>query len=179
MTCEVKQKQKLLASSAKPAFSPTSWQTLRRKYVKNNLLFDNCHCSAKHPYLLSCLAHEPDLIAMTDRRIVEENGRAKRQKTTDSDPSSNPYLAHMYPEGEGDEGGYENGYSNGNGAGIKSSSNGAVGAGLKGLKRHSTTAAQASAVEDGPLNPFNGAPLSQRYFGILKTRRNLPVHAQR
>ena len=47
------------------------------------------------------------------------------------------------------------------------------------LRRHATTAAQAKAAEDGPNNPFTGKPLSQQYFRILKTRRDLPVHAQR
>jgi pre-mRNA-splicing factor ATP-dependent RNA helicase DHX15/PRP43 len=37
----------------------------------------------------------------------------------------------------------------------------------------------AKKAEDGPENPFKGGVLSERYFGILKTRRNLPVHAQR
>lgn len=117
---------------------------------------------------------------MADRRYPEESGRAKRQKMSESDPTSNPYLAHMYPEEEADDGNYGNGYSNGNGARLQGSSNGAgSGAGLKGLQRHNTTAAQATVAENGPMNPFNGTKLSERYFGILKTRRNLPVHAQR
>ena len=37
----------------------------------------------------------------------------------------------------------------------------------------------ARLAEDGPNNPFNGRSLSKSYFNILKTRRNLPVHAQR
>ena len=79
----------------------------------------------------------------------------KRQKTSgDMNPESNPYLAHMY----------------------SAQSNGT---GLKSFKRHATTAAQATAAEDGPSNPFTGKKLSDRYFDILKTRRNLPVHAQR
>ncbi|KAA8917721.1 hypothetical protein TRICI_000160 [Trichomonascus ciferrii] len=45
--------------------------------------------------------------------------------------------------------------------------------------RHATTAKQAGELEDGPLNPFNEKPLSDKYFKILKTRRDLPVHAQR
>ena len=53
------------------------------------------------------------------------------------------------------------------------------GTGLKSFNRHATTAAQAIAAEDGPSNPFTGKKLSERYFDILKTRRNLPVHAQR
>ena len=37
----------------------------------------------------------------------------------------------------------------------------------------------AKLAEDGPNNPYNGRSLSKSYFNILKTRRNLPVHAQR
>ncbi|KAG9715736.1 P-loop containing nucleoside triphosphate hydrolase protein, partial [Aureobasidium melanogenum] len=100
---------------------------------------------------------------MSDRRSGDES-RAKRQKM-ESDPASNPYLAHM---NHGDDNAYSNGRSNGSRTD-----------GLTHLKRHTTTAAQAAKAEDGPSNPFNGNNLSERYFGILKTRRNLPVHAQR
>lgn len=47
------------------------------------------------------------------------------------------------------------------------------------FERHNTTAAQAEVIEDGKINPFTGEPFSQRYFDILKVRRDLPVHAQR
>jgi len=100
---------------------------------------------------------------MSDRRSGDES-RAKRQKM-EFDPASNPYLAHM---NNGDDNGYSNGRSNGNAKD-----------GLTHFKRHTTTAEQAAKAEDGPSNPFNGNNLSERYFGILKTRRNLPVHAQR
>lgn len=50
---------------------------------------------------------------------------------------------------------------------------------LSELKRHSTTAADAERLENGPTNPFNGEQLSENYFKILKIRRDLPVHAQR
>lgn len=50
---------------------------------------------------------------------------------------------------------------------------------LKGFKRRKTTAEQAEKVEDGKINPFNDQPFSDKYFKILKTRRDLPVHAQR
>ncbi|KAI5953151.1 PRP43 [Candida jiufengensis] len=50
---------------------------------------------------------------------------------------------------------------------------------FKGLIRHQTTAQDAERLEDGPINPFTGNNLSQEYFRILKTRRDLPVHAQR
>jgi hypothetical protein len=111
------------------------------------------------------LSHTPLLpkVKMSDRRSGDES-RAKRQKMQ-SDPASNPYLAHM---DHGDDNGYSNGRSNGSGTD-----------GLTHFKRHTTTSAQAAKAEDGPSNPFNGNNLSERYFGILKTRRNLPVHAQR
>ena len=51
--------------------------------------------------------------------------------------------------------------------------------GLSGFQRHATTAARAKQAEDGPNNPFTGNPLSKQYFGILETRRGLPVHSQR
>jgi pre-mRNA-splicing factor ATP-dependent RNA helicase DHX15/PRP43 len=108
---------------------------------------------------------------MADRRHAddEENGRAKRQKTTGSDmnPKANPYLAHMYDDQGQDDGGYSNGY------------NGRKDDLLQGLTRHETTAEQAKVAEDGPYNPFTGEKFSKRYLSILKTRRNLPVHAQR
>lgn len=101
---------------------------------------------------------------MADRRpnSEEESGRAKRQKTNgEMNPKANPYLAHMYDD--------QDGYSNGvNKAKL-----------LAGLTRHETTAEQAKVAEDGPYNPFTGQQFSKRYMSILKTRRNLPVHAQR
>ena len=103
---------------------------------------------------------------MADRRPeVQEMSRAKKPKiaSTDFDPSKNPYLKHMYEEEP-----YGNEYSNGE-----------SGAGFKNFVRHETTASQAHIAEDGPLNPFNNKPFSQRYFNILKTRRDLPVHKQR
>jgi pre-mRNA-splicing factor ATP-dependent RNA helicase DHX15/PRP43 len=92
--------------------------------------------------------------------------RFKRVKTDDD--RSNPYLAHMYSDEE--NGGSANG-ANGR-------SNGNTG-GLSAFKQHSTTKKMAEIAEDGPSNPFTEQPLSDRYFGILKTRRDLPVHAQR
>lgn len=50
---------------------------------------------------------------------------------------------------------------------------------FKGVQRHKTTAALAEKLENGPQNPFTGNNLSERYFDILKARRDLPVHAQR
>jgi pre-mRNA-splicing factor ATP-dependent RNA helicase DHX15/PRP43 len=107
----------------------------------------------------------------------DDSGRSKRQKTssTDIDPKENPYLAHMYEEEDVQDAGYNGGYGKPtnftNGRGNYSA--------LAGFPRHRTTAAMAKEAEDGPDNPFNGKPLSPQYFNILKTRRNLPVHAQR
>ncbi|KAK7720446.1 DEAH-box ATP-dependent RNA helicase prp43 [Botryosphaeria dothidea] len=98
---------------------------------------------------------------MADRRPDGAESRAKRQKTaTDMDPKNNPYLAHMYED---------NGYSNGS----------STKSGLSHLVRHKTSCEDARKAEDGPNNPFTGQPLSDKYFKILKTRRDLPVHAQR
>lgn len=117
------------------------------------------------------------------RPDVEENLPSKRQKISASDmnPKANPYLAHMYEE-DVDDNSYSNGYANGysNGYGRTSRTNGmSGGSGLSKFPRHATTATMAKEVEDGPNNPFSGKPLSAQYFNILKTRRNLPVHAQR
>ncbi|KAH8705133.1 putative pre-mRNA splicing factor RNA helicase [Talaromyces proteolyticus] len=99
---------------------------------------------------------------MVDRRSGSEDGaRAKRQKTDKSemDPRSNPYLAHMYPEQNGNGGSRNNAFAK--------------------FTRHQTTAALAAEAEDADVNPFSSQPFSSTYFSILKTRRNLPVHAQR
>ncbi|PSK59268.1 pre-mRNA-splicing factor ATP-dependent RNA helicase PRP43 [Elsinoe australis] len=107
---------------------------------------------------------------MDKRSREEESNPSKRQKM---DPANNPYLAHMHEDGA-------NGYENGNNGYSKGSYNGkATGPAIPGLKRHHTTAKAAKVAEDGPLNPFTGRQLSDRYFSILKTRRNLPVHQQR
>lgn len=123
---------------------------------------------------------------MADRRPDAEETTSKpskRQKTSasDMDPKANPYLAHMYEE-ETDDSSYSNAYANGysNGFDRKRKANGGLGSsGLSNFPRHGTTAKMAKAAEDGPNNPFSGRPLSTQYFNILKTRRSLPVHAQR
>jgi pre-mRNA-splicing factor ATP-dependent RNA helicase DHX15/PRP43 len=98
----------------------------------------------------------PFITTMADTRSDSEGGsRAKRQKT-DADPKNNPYLAHMYENENGSE----------NSAFAK-------------FKRHQTTSALAKKAEDGEINPFSGRPFSSKYFSILKTRRDLPVHQQR
>ncbi|KAJ5656413.1 hypothetical protein N7507_008363 [Penicillium longicatenatum] len=95
---------------------------------------------------------------MADRRSDSEDGvRAKRQKMEGGDPKDNPYLAHMYEDTNGAD---------------KNSA-------LAKFKRHQTTAALAKKAEDGEFNPFSGQPFSSKYFSILKTRRDLPVHQQR
>lgn len=86
------------------------------------------------------------------------------------DPKANPYLAHMYQDDAPSSNGYANGYS--------SNSRKKTSA-LAKFSRHASTSALAQAAEDGPNNPFTGQQLSQQYFNILKTRRNLPVHVQR
>ncbi|EAU37071.1 pre-mRNA splicing factor ATP-dependent RNA helicase PRP43 [Aspergillus terreus NIH2624] len=101
---------------------------------------------------------------MVDRRSDSEDGsRAKRQKMdkTETDPRDNPYLAHMYADESRSDGTLD-----------KDSP-------FAKVKRHQTTAAQAKKIEDGDLNPFNNQPFSSKYFSILQTRRDLPVHAQR
>ena len=107
---------------------------------------------------------------MAEKRADYSDGApSKRQKTsTNTDPRSNPYLAHMYEEDQPSNG-YSNGYSN---------SSQATGP-LSKFRRHQTTAAETEVVEAGNVNPFTGQKHSERYFSILKTRRDLPVHQQR
>ncbi|EEH49466.1 pre-mRNA-splicing factor ATP-dependent RNA helicase PRP43 [Paracoccidioides brasiliensis Pb18] len=102
---------------------------------------------------------------MGDQRLDgDSSSRAKkRQKTetADMDPRQNKYLAHWYEDEKP-----SNGHS-------------AEGSILDEFERHKTTAAMAREAEDAAVNPFNGKPLSNRYFSILKQRRDLPVHSQR
>lgn len=142
-------------------------QRLRRRIFLPGLPF---LCDKDIP-LHRVINYGTSVAAMADRRSQVDNGRNKRQKTTTED-SSNPYLAHMY------EGGDSQGYENGNGNAYTTLSSGSSD-GLTHFKRHATTSALAAKAEDGPNNPFNGNPLSEKYFRILKTRRNLPVHSQR
>ncbi|EMC91820.1 hypothetical protein BAUCODRAFT_79257 [Baudoinia panamericana UAMH 10762] len=103
----------------------------------------------------------------------KQPSRFKRQKMVDD--RDNPYLAHIYEDEQHDSGVSLSGDSSTNGHLNGSTSNGNGPA----LKRHATTAKQAKVAEDGPTNFFSGGHLSERYFGILKKRRDLPVHAQR
>lgn len=50
---------------------------------------------------------------------------------------------------------------------------------FKDFVAHQTTAEQAEKLENAAINPFTGEEFSQKYFDILKVRRDLPVHAQR
>lgn len=114
---------------------------------------------------------------MADKRPNDqEESRPKRVKLSspanNTDPKDNPYLAHWYEDSTNNKES-SNGFSKGNMNGA------ALNSPLAAFPRHSTTAAMAKRVEDGPNNPFTGTPLSERYFNILKTRRDLPVHAQR
>ena len=87
----------------------------------------------------------------------EQRSRFKRQKVSDDrEIETNPYLAHM-----------------------KTNGHAGTGDGLASFHRHATSAKMARKAEDGPENPFKDGQLSERYFGILETRRNLPVHVQR
>ena len=133
---------------------------------------------------------------MADRRPdLEDSSRAKRQKVVDgplsrmrqngfdfdrkNDPSKNPYLAHHYSTPQGTNisktictlVNRKLNYHIDNMTNSRSR--------LQDFKRHMTTAKDARVMEDGPQNPFTGQALSQQYMNILKTRRGLPVHAQR
>ncbi|KAH3903373.1 probable Pre-mRNA-splicing factor ATP-dependent RNA helicase PRP43 [Saccharomycodes ludwigii] len=50
---------------------------------------------------------------------------------------------------------------------------------FNGMSRHQTTSKQAERLESGKINPFTGNNFTDKYFSILKTRKNLPVHSQR
>ncbi|CAJ0555078.1 Ff.00g051430.m01.CDS01 [Fusarium sp. VM40] len=95
---------------------------------------------------------------------ADETIRKKARKEGAEDEQYNPYLAHMYDNGNG---------SNGHGEEPSQDSP------LAGMKRQQTTAKQASKAEDSESNPFTGRPHSQKYFQILQSRRDLPVHKQR
>ncbi|KAI5458563.1 P-loop containing nucleoside triphosphate hydrolase protein [Mariannaea sp. PMI_226] len=88
---------------------------------------------------------------------ADDSSRKKAKK----DEKYNPYLAHMHDNTE----------SNGTEPSPDSP--------LAGMKRHESTAKQASKAEDSESNPFTGRPHSQKYFQILQGRRDLPVHKQR
>lgn len=92
----------------------------------------------------------------------QDSKRIKRAENGDAAPEKyNPYLAHLNEDGHGN------------------GSNGDFESPLDAFERHKTTAVQAAQAEDSELNPWTGQPHSQRYFDILKVRRDLPVHKQR
>ncbi|CAK7272229.1 DEAH-box ATP-dependent RNA helicase prp43 [Sporothrix epigloea] len=104
------------------------------------------------------------------KRAKAENGeRSAKNKSPKIDSNSdatstkkatyNPYLAHL-EDGSGSN--YDDGAS-----------------GFAGMTRHQTTAKQASDVEHAEYNAFTNRPHTQQYFGILETRKGLPVHKQR
>ena len=107
------------------------------------------------------------------RKSAEDSERPLKMASTGGahlPPTDNPYLAHWHEEPELDD--YSNGYG---GFRVNRTS----GSSLSKFQKHQTTSEMASVAEDGPDNAFTGRPLSKQYFNILKTRRNLPVHAQR
>jgi pre-mRNA-splicing factor ATP-dependent RNA helicase DHX15/PRP43 len=91
-----------------------------------------------------------------------------------NDPSQNPYLQHHYPITTSEESLSDRVMS-----GLQWLTLRADGGGLTNSKRHKTTTKETNVLEDGPLNPFTARPFTPRYLSILKTRRGLPVHAQR
>jgi pre-mRNA-splicing factor ATP-dependent RNA helicase DHX15/PRP43 len=102
---------------------------------------------------------------MADRAVKRASSDYEEasNKKTKTDGKPNPYLAHMYEE-------ENNGWGSGEPA---------ANSVLAGMKRRETTAQQASKAEDSDSNPFTGREHSQKYFQILQTRRDLPVHKQR
>ena len=103
--------------------------------------------------------------------------RPVKPEKKELDPRANPYLAHHYTENSSlhdNSNGYRNGFDRG-----PNRSHDMGKASTFHFPRHASTSKMARLAEDGPNNPFNGKSLSKSYFNILKTRRNLPVHAQR
>ncbi|OAA63074.1 pre-mRNA splicing factor ATP-dependent RNA helicase PRP43 [Cordyceps fumosorosea ARSEF 2679] len=100
-----------------------------------------------------------------DKRSSADSDGASRKKMRRED-KQNPYLAHMYENGDGED--HENGADE-----MPAHSP------LAGMKRRATTAKQAEKAEDSDSNPFTGRAHSQKYFQILQGRRDLPVHKQR
>lgn len=93
---------------------------------------------------------------------TEDANRKKVKQGGQQDESYNPYLAHMY-ENDGTNGSEEP----------------SANSPFHGMTKRMTTAKQAEKVEDLSDNPFTGQPHSQKYFQILRTRRELPVNKQR
>ena len=89
------------------------------------------------------------------QRIAAEE-EAAAWKNGESSNLDNPYLAHLQP--------------------TKSASPKTL---FPGISPNNSSAKACEKIEDGSVNPFNGQMFTERYFGILKQRRNLPVHQQR
>lgn len=92
------------------------------------------------------------------KRTSDQNQNSdhkKEKKSVMGSNSDNPYLSHLNPTPfkKGDP--------------------------LFGFIPGKTTAEQATAVEDGDLNPFTKKPFSPAYRSILAKRRDLPVQKQR
>jgi pre-mRNA-splicing factor ATP-dependent RNA helicase DHX15/PRP43 len=113
--------------------------------------------------------------ARVKRIKVESNG--SNGKVKKEEPESNPYLAH-WNEDKHIKRKFCLPFQNRvlTPATEDPSNSGDL---LYKMRRHQTTTKEANAAEDGPLNPFTGKNLSNNYFGILKKRRDLPVHQQR
>ena len=162
--------------------NPTDWTKLKTTPFNKGAKNEEAEDVKPSPYLTSTKDKPGESMPNTylahksDSAETKSNLYPAHMKQEPKEPKYNPYLAHM--DQQQDDG---FGYSNGYGHGLKSGKmNGAsTGTTLANFPRHATTAAMASKAEDGPNNPFNGKPLSDQYFNILKTRRNLPVHAQR
>ncbi|KAJ9144840.1 p-loop containing nucleoside triphosphate hydrolase protein [Coniochaeta hoffmannii] len=107
--------------------------------------------------------------ASMDDDSSNDSKRVKFDSSSDAtktDGTYNPYLAHTYAENVMPRSYGSSEYTNGSSL-------------LSGLERRATTAQDAEKAEDGEFNPWTGNPHSERYFRILKTRRELPVHKQR
>jgi pre-mRNA-splicing factor ATP-dependent RNA helicase DHX15/PRP43 len=102
-----------------------------------------------------------------DSPSASSRKKVKKEEQSVAEEKYNPYLAHTY----------QNGYGNGaNGFDGEAASQDSP---FAGFKRRATSAKQAASLEDSDSNPFTGRPHSQKYFQILETRRDLPVHKQR
>lgn len=99
--------------------------------------------------------------AAGDKRSSADTDGTSRKKMKKED-KHNPYLAHMYDNGDEDYNGEAPAHSP-----------------FAGMKRRATSAKQAAKAEDLDTNPFTGRAHSQKYFQILQGRRDLPVHKQR
>lgn len=91
---------------------------------------------------------------MTDRPTKKQ--KTKKSKRTSSEDEPLTPISESAPQPVIDESGY-----------------------FSSMIRHGTTTSDATALESAETNPFTGRTFSQKYVSILKTRRDLPVHAQR